>query len=258
MTMDLGYGRGWAADDAARSIFRIDSQLGRPADINEAGRSAEDADANYAAWINYQNGGPWAPRALPASESVHCRGEAADSDDWRDDSAASVWQANGWVRTASDEWWHAEYFPDRDQHINDPVSIPASSATPIPSEEDDMLALRIKDGAGRSHLAALGVGVFRHFIEGDNPEWIKNVIRADDAWVDVPLPQLPALLRTYGCDLQIWDVRDSAFVVLDPLDNTVRSGNMWSAANAARAKLTPIQVNSTETLAYVKEIAGKA
>lgn len=117
---DLGYGRGWAADDAAASIHRIDQQLGHPVQITEAGRSAEDADKNYAAWIAYQNGGPWAPYALPASKSVHCRGEAVDSNEH-----SAPWEANGWVQTARydddrDEPWHREYFPDRDQHINDP------------------------------------------------------------------------------------------------------------------------------------------
>ena len=128
MTTDLGHGRGWAADDAAASIFRIDAQLGRPVQITEAGRSAEDADKNYAAWIAYQNGGPWAPYALPASKSVHCRGEAVDSNEHD-----APWSANGWVQTARydddrDEPWHREYFPDQDQHINEGVDMPLTAA----------------------------------------------------------------------------------------------------------------------------------
>ena len=128
MTTDLGHGRGWAADDAAASIFRIDAQIGHPVQITEAGRSAEDADKNYAAWIAYQNGGPWAPYALPASKSVHCRGEAVDSNEH-----SAPWEANGWVQTARydddrDEPWHREYFPDQDQHINEGVDMPLSSA----------------------------------------------------------------------------------------------------------------------------------
>ncbi|MBS1674671.1 MAG: hypothetical protein JSS74_11995, partial [Actinobacteria bacterium] len=114
MTTDLGHGRGWASDQAAASIFRIDQQLGRPVQITEAGRSAADADANRAAWLAYQAGGPWAPYALGADESIHCRGDAVDSDD-----ATAPWAANGWRQTARyadnrDEPWHREYFPDLD------------------------------------------------------------------------------------------------------------------------------------------------
>jgi len=255
--VDLGGGRGWLDRPAADSVFRIDRQLGHLLQITDAGRTWGQQNVEFQTYLRVGY-----PIALdPDTPSIHQRGAAVDSNEAQ--RILAIMADHGWYRTVyrwvNGVWtlveeWHFEHSPERDNHINDP----AAPAAQIPSEEDDMLALRIKDGAGRSHLAALGVGVFRHFIEGDNPEWVKNVIRSDDAWVDVPLPQLPALLRTYGCDLQIWDVRDSAFVVLDPLDNTVRSGNMWSAANAARAKLTPIQVNSAETLAYVKELAGKA
>jgi hypothetical protein len=122
MTTDLGHGRGWAADDAAASIFRIDAQLGQPVQITEAGRSAEDADKNYAAYRAYLDGGPWAPLALPAKLSVHCKGEAVDSNEHD-----APWEANGWIQTARydddrDEPWHREYFKDRDQHLNDPTT----------------------------------------------------------------------------------------------------------------------------------------
>jgi hypothetical protein len=123
--VDLGHGRGWASPTAAASIRRIDRALGRPADINEAGRSPEKADENYRKWIAYQNGGPWAPYALPASQSVHCWGNAADSDDWYNAAAAAVWRDHGWRQTARynddrDEPWHGEHFPNLDNHRNDP------------------------------------------------------------------------------------------------------------------------------------------
>lgn len=133
--VDLGGGRGWAAPDAAASIRRIDRALGRLADINEAGRSPEQADENYRKWIAYQNGGPWAPYALPASQSVHCWGEAADSDDWYDPDAAAVWRDHGWRQTARydddrDEPWHGEHFINLDNHRYEPV--------PAGELEDDM------------------------------------------------------------------------------------------------------------------------
>lgn len=151
---DLDHGRGWLDAQAAESIARIDRQLGRPADINDAGRSAVQADANHAAWLAYQNGGPWAPYALPSWQSVHCRGEAADSDDWYDVAAAAVWRENGWVQTARydddrDEPWHGEYSPQRDQHINDPE----------PMEDDDMIInIKGKKGQRRGGLYYVSAG----------------------------------------------------------------------------------------------------
>lgn len=165
MTTNLGPGangteRGWAADDAAASIFRIDQQLGRPADINEAGRSAENADRNRAAWEAYRDGrGPWAPYALGSGDSVHCTGLAADSDDWYDPAAAAVWRDNGWRQTARynddrDEPWHGEYNLDLDNHRND-----------TPEEEDTMSTRIIRhpngtmfliDETGADHLGDFG------------------------------------------------------------------------------------------------------
>lgn len=119
--VDLGHGRGRASARAAASIWRIDAILGRPADINEAWRSPEQADANRAAWIRYQNGGPIAPYALGAEDSVHCAGDAADSDDWYNAAAAAVWRRGGWRQTArypgssKDEPWHGEHFPYLDE-----------------------------------------------------------------------------------------------------------------------------------------------
>lgn len=144
--VDLAGGRGWAAPPAAASIHRIDAQLGRLADINEAGRSREKADENYRKWLAYQKGGPWAPYALPADKSVHVPGMAADSDDWYDPAAAAVWRDNGWRQTArypsnpkKDEPWHGEYFAHLDNHLND-------THTPDPiALLGDTMGLRIID-----------------------------------------------------------------------------------------------------------------
>lgn len=138
---DIGYGRGWLDAPAAASIRRIDRQLGRPADINDAGRSAAQADENYRRWVAYRNGGPWAPYALPASKSVHCKGLAADSDDWYTARFAAVWRDNGWRQTARynddrDEPWHGEYFAHLDNHRNDPT--PAGTAAGKSEQETDV------------------------------------------------------------------------------------------------------------------------
>lgn len=153
---DLGHGRGWASPKAAASIRRIDTQLGRLADINEAGRSPERANENRRKWLAYErylNGGPWAPKApyaLGADESVHCSGNAADSDDWYVARAAAVWRDNGWRQTArypgnkaKDEPWHGEYDEHLDNHRNDPAPSGGGSAIAVP-EEDDMAIIIVQ------------------------------------------------------------------------------------------------------------------
>jgi hypothetical protein len=108
----------------------------------------------------------------------------------------------------------------------------------ILKEDDEMLAINIVDTQRkRSYKCAIGEGIFRHFIASDNPEWVKNVMRINDDWQDVDLiTQLPVLLRTYGCDLNIYDFVNNDFAVHDPLTGTVKPGNMWSAVNELRAK----------------------
>lgn len=149
-TVDIGHGRGRLAPVPAASVARIDAQLGRPADINSAWRDPELQQQLYDAWIAYSRylaGGPWAPkapRALPPRESVHCDGEAADSDDWYNAAAAAIWRDNGWRQTARvivngrpdpnrDEPWHGEHFLNLDNHRNDPA--PAGTGKPITLEE---------------------------------------------------------------------------------------------------------------------------
>lgn len=143
---ELSGGRGWLDAPAAASVHRIDRQLGRLADVNEAGRSAAQADANHAAWLRYLAGGPKAPYALPASQSVHCQGMAVDSDDWYNARAAAVWRENGWKQTArypgnpkKDEPWHGEYFPALDKHRNEPASSGATTTPERAQEDDDMI-----------------------------------------------------------------------------------------------------------------------
>ena len=122
------------------------------------------------------------------------------------------------------------------------------------SEEDNiMLMIKLK-GTRNDHLVALGEGIFRHFIGSDPYELIKNVSRSADDWQEVNIAALPALLRTYGCDLNIWDFRDArdlnksvpggdanaVFCVFDPLDGSVKPGNMWSAENATRRAIADL------------------
>lgn len=135
-----------------------------------------------------------------------------------------------------------------------PSSKPGNTPRPVP-EEDDMIAARITDGAGVQHHAIIGNGYFRHLIGADDPEWQKNVVTADDRWTDIPIDRLPSVLRTYACDLHIWDIKGGTMVVRDPLDGSIKAGNLWSAVNAVRSTVGSVQVTSAETAKYVKQLA---
>lgn len=126
------------------------------------------------------------------------------------------------------ELWHiGDYDPFTVPAFASIVINPGTTNRPTLSEEDDMLALNIDAGPNGLVKATLGPGIFRHLIQDDDPEWVKNVVRTDDEWTHVPLSRLPVLLRTYGCDLNIWAFVDGKFAVLNPDDGSVRPGNMW-------------------------------
>ncbi len=226
---DIGGSRGWLDAPAAASLRRVDAAIGRLLDVNSAGRTrAEQEEARR----KYEAGGAYA--ALPGT-SPHEFGNAVDTDD----RFIELMAEHGWSRPLSSEPWHFVYYPARDKHINQPVFAgkPASGSTasPVPEEEDDMIALRIKDYDGNTHLCTLGLGVFRHLIQQDDPERIKNIVRSDDAWTDTDLVELPRLLKTYGCRGAIWRCEKGVFTVVDSVETqnagreVLMQGGMWSA-----------------------------
>lgn len=187
------------------------------------------------------------------------------------------WGAVRWadfVRLCQDAGFTVDFVsPQERWHIgdfNNPWVVPgfAGGSNPAPTpptrslEDDEMLMLNLTGIGTSTHKVALGVGVFRHFIASDAYEKIMRVSRAADDWQDISYAELPALLRTYGCDLNIWDWNPSAggFVVLDPLTGKAIPGGMWSAQNAARAAIAgikPAQVDPAPIVAAVKEALAK-
>lgn len=146
------------------------------------------------------------------------------------------------------------YTVDFMQYVGGSQSAGDSSSTLAPPlEDDDMLMLNIT-GLGPTHKVALGNGVFRHFVGGDPYEKIMKVSRIQDDWQDITAAELPAFLRTYGCDLRIWDVRDGVFVVLDPLTGNVGPGNVWTAAGVARAAIAGITLPTVDPAPVVKAV----
>lgn len=149
--VDIGYGRGRLAAPAAASLRRVDAAMrdafGRVLDVNEAWRSPEQADANYAAYQRYLAGGPLAPIALPAYQSIHCRGYALDTDDGYNARAVAILNDHGWFHTVY-RWvngkrvlvepWHFEYDASRDNHRGDTAGGGATEFDPTRLLEDSM------------------------------------------------------------------------------------------------------------------------
>jgi len=138
-TISLNGNRGRATPQCVWSIHRIDAQLGRYLDINSAWRDPQEQERFYSAYRNYVNGnGPWAPIALPPEQSVHCKGEAIDTDD-NNSAMTRILNNNGWFHTVYRngvlvEPWHYEYDYKRDKFFGGQPS--GSGSTPI--EEEDM------------------------------------------------------------------------------------------------------------------------
>lgn len=136
-TTSINGGRGRATLQCVWSIHRIDKQLGRLLDINSAWRDPREQETFYTAYRNYVNGnGPWAPIALPPEQSVHCKGEAIDTDD-NNASMTRILNNNGWFHTVFRngklvEPWHYEYDYKRDKYFG---AIPAGNDS-TPFEED--------------------------------------------------------------------------------------------------------------------------
>lgn len=158
---DIGHGRGWLDAPAAASLARVDAQLGRPLDVNDAGRTWQE---QYDAWVKYQNGGNL---ALHPDNPLarHTKGLAVDTDD------RLTWIGeHGWVADIGGEPWHHEYRAWLDQHINDTPHNPLTS-----KEDHDMRFLYVTDsvdGNGIPGWALLNVntGKVRPLRNNGKPE----------------------------------------------------------------------------------------
>jgi hypothetical protein len=237
--VDIGHGRGRLAAEPAASVARIDAQLGRPADINEAWRSPAKADENYAAWLRYQAGGPWAPYALPAKDSVHCDGYAADSDDWYRAGPAQLWRDNGWRQTARypgttrDEIWHGEYFRQLDKFYGQPAG---GNATPLPipkPKENDVPGIRM-------HHQKFTNGNEAYVVETDTGFFIP-----DDA-------HRAALVKAYEIDLR-------ALPLVNEYDwNAVQAAKTYSNSGYPQPAASGISTAQIQTIATAAASAAAA
>lgn len=123
-----------------------------------------------------------------------------------------------------------------------PINVNAGKAapiTPILSEEDDMATMLKINLSGTYHFASLTEGgVFSGLIAEDDPAWVKNVLRGDDAWVDVTEPQLRTLLHKHGCAIDCYRKAGNDMEVRDATTGAWSKGGRFSAVEAAAMKST--------------------
>lgn len=138
---------------AGASFRRLEADLGRHVDVNSTYRDWDTQMGMHLAWEAWVAGRgpkPWHSRAVHPKYSIHCQGNALDSDDWTTSGFVALAAEHGWIRTAASdptERHHFEYQWWRDQHRNDPV--------PAGGSEDDMSVQDIydaRDGDGRNVL----------------------------------------------------------------------------------------------------------
>ncbi len=118
MTVTLSGRRGWLADSAGASIYRIDTAFGSLIPTTSLGRTWAEQNNAY---LLYKSGR--GPLALPPGSSVHEKGYAADFGraawSWLGTGRGLGWNGArmngfGWRRTVSSESWHAEYDENHD------------------------------------------------------------------------------------------------------------------------------------------------
>lgn len=204
-TVDIGGGRGRLAPEHAASLRRVDAEVralvGRDLDVNSAWRDPEVQQKLRDAYLHYlKYGAPWAPIALTPDSSVHCKGGAIDTDDYRDARIVKILNRHGWFHTVY-RWvngkrtlvepWHFERDRNRDQHRNDPAPAQVDSK-PIPApepeeEEDNMKMMGYKNPAdGRVWYAEFDTssGFFHPWVSSDK-DYIRSIA---DKWTPAGIP----------------------------------------------------------------------
>ncbi|UUE19316.1 hypothetical protein [Microbacterium sp. J1-1] len=113
--------------EAALAFRRLEARLGRRADVNRTYADYDTQMSMYLAWTAWVHGvgpKPAHSRALHPDLSMHCRGVAWDSDDWRTVGFITLAAEYGFIRTAAgdpSEQHHFEYQSWNDKHYGEKV-----------------------------------------------------------------------------------------------------------------------------------------
>lgn len=251
-----GYPGRWAL----RFVVERWIAAGRPR-INDAGRTyQQQLDAR----LKYERG-QGAPADDPRYPNLyrlaHPRGFALDIA--YTDAIVRNMLAAGFYRPYSYEPWHFEptgYNIYNFPIIRDPwAAILAGTQNPAPApeppkEEPEMIIVRIKLFDGSQHICGVGNGLFSHFLQEDREDIHRDMLRQPRIY-DFGIDYLARLLRIYGCDPHIWDVRDGKFVVLDPLTGSVAPGATWSSDRAIRAAIAGIKIPQLDLAVLVDRVS---
>lgn len=151
------------------------------------------------------------------------------------------------------EPWHIVDFNDIWTIPENLVAATAETAPTPLQEEDDMLIIRITVFDGSVHICQLGNGLFASLVPEDREDILRDINRQPREY-DFSITSLPSLLRTHGCDPNIWDVRDGKLVVLDPLTGEVGTGKTWTAQNAMRGALAGIKLPTVDLAPIVAAV----
>lgn len=237
-----------AAFGSLRAAFR--AQWGLDLLVTDGTRTRAEQEALYRAYLaggtlaaapgysNHEEDGTRGPRALDVHDSGADAGVVTYGTpraNWLRIHAPEHGFDPAGCGFSQTEPWHIEYVGALDGPV--PSKDMAETPAPTPSEEDDMLALRITLPNG-VHLATLAPGVFSGLIGDDNPEWVKNVVRSDDAWTEVSGDQaLRTLLHKHGVAIDCYRPVGKDLEVRDARTGLWSRGGRWSAADAVLGAL---------------------
>ena len=179
--------------------------------------------AAYPGYSNHEEDGPRGPRALDVHDS------GADAGVTRYDNDRSNWLRQNAPDYGFDpagygfsqvEPWHIEYTGSLDGPVPGKDSTPAL----IPSEEDDMLALKI-NLSGTYHLATLVPGSFKGLIQEDNPEKFREA--TGRPWTEVTERELQAFLHAHKVPTDVFRRAGTGMEVRDVGGRWARGGR-WA------------------------------
>jgi len=202
-TFLINGGRGRATLQCVQSIHRIDSQLGRYLDINSAWRDPIEQEKLYNAYRRDPRNNPI---ALAPENSVHCKGEAIDSDDGYNSNIVRVLNNNGWFHTVYriengvrvlKEPWHFEYDYNRDNFRNSgtPSGTESEPYTPEPLKGlSDMRV--IKHGP---HYFTFGAQYVKHETSVEQAAYMAGVLNPEKNFIETRGPKdFDAICESFG------------------------------------------------------------
>lgn len=109
--------------------------------------------------------------------------------------------------------------------------IPGTAPSPSSTKENDMTFPITIAGKHRFHV---GPGFIKHFTSVKASDLTKNIITADDKWIDLSIQDFADQLDSFGIPRNVVDGNNGG--VLNPATGKVEAGGMWSWDREASVK----------------------